>query len=93
MKTIPIPRTLDGNKYQADDKRVKFRREGDDVLFLAIDKASTEDTGHYHVTCSNVEGQAETEGDVQVNSTFFILFFVLNYHALINSQIVSLTDY
>ena len=29
--------TLDGNKYQADDKRVKFRREGDDVLFLAID--------------------------------------------------------
>ncbi|XP_066949349.1 LOW QUALITY PROTEIN: muscle M-line assembly protein unc-89-like [Macrobrachium rosenbergii] len=68
---IPPPEikwTKDGKKWTPDGKAIKLKQEGPDTYTLYFDECTTEDSGHYVATISNVEGTVTTEANVVVNN-------------------------
>lgn len=67
---IRSARTLDGKKYSPDERRIKLKKEGDEVFMIWTDEAKTEDSGLYQATITNCEGTVTTEANVIVNSEY-----------------------
>ena len=72
-------RTKDGKKWSPDDRRVKSKKDGEEIYILTFDDLNTEDSALYQATITNCEGSAETQGQITVNSkyNFMLMFFYI----------------